>query len=177
MASPIPSFTLSISPTTRVAKPNQAVSYTVTVAGANGFRQPMTLTVAGLPTGVDPTWSTNPVTPDSSSILTLSVSQSPPFGHHPLEIVGMVEMQTVTEGIELIIDYPARIYLPVILGIDNSERTRCPYTAIGGVAVAGVAFAALYGRRLLRRLRKKQKMHISRLVVPTGSPRLWARRR
>jgi hypothetical protein len=110
-----PSFTLSISPTTRIAKPDQIVSYTAVVTGVSGFSQPVTLTVVGLPTGVGSGWSVNPVAPDSSSILTLSIPSSPPFGRHQLQAVGMTQAQTATRGIELIIDYPFKIYLPIVL--------------------------------------------------------------
>jgi hypothetical protein len=113
-ASP-PSFTLSISPTTRIAKPNQVVSYTAVVTGGNSFSQPVTLTVVGLSTGVDAAWSVNPVAPGNSSILTLSISSSPPFGDHLFKVVGTTETLTVTEGVELIIDYPFKNYLPIIL--------------------------------------------------------------
>jgi len=110
-----PSFTLSISPTTCIAKPNQIVSYTVAVTGVNGFSQPVILTVIGLPTGIDAAWSINPVTPDNSSILTLSIPSSPPFGDHPFQIVGTTETLTVTERVELIVDYPFKSYLSIIL--------------------------------------------------------------
>jgi hypothetical protein len=115
VASATPSFTLSISPTTRIAKPNQMVSYTATVTGVNGFSQPVTLTVVGVPTSVGVAWSINPVTPDNSSILTLSIPSNPPFGNHLLQVVGTANMQVVAEDIRLIIAYPFRIYLPIIL--------------------------------------------------------------
>jgi hypothetical protein len=117
-----PSFTLSISPEARVAMPNQAVSYTAVVTGIGGFSQPVTLTVAGLPAGVDAAWSVNPVQPGNASVLTLSVPSSPPFGDYLLQIVGTAHTQVVTENVGLTIDYPARIYLPVVL---RSSTTGC----------------------------------------------------
>ena len=115
VASAAPSFTLSISPSTRIAGPNQVVSYTTVVAEANGFSQPVSLTVVGLPTGVGAAWSVNPVTPGNSSILTLSIPGDPPFGNHLLEAVGTADMQVVAEEFELTITYPFRVYLPIIL--------------------------------------------------------------
>jgi hypothetical protein len=115
VASAAPSFSLSISPTTRIAEPNQVVSYTTVATGVNGFSQPVSLTVVGLPTGVDAGWSVNPVTPGDSSILTLSIPGSPPFGNHLLQVVGTADMQVVAEGFELTIVYPFSIYLPIIL--------------------------------------------------------------
>jgi len=115
MASAAPSFSLNISPTTRIARPNQVVSYTTVVAEVNGFSQPVSLTVIGLPTGIDAGWSVNPVTPGNSSILTLSIPGGPSFGDHLLQVVGTADTQVVTAGIEMIIGYPFRIYLPIIL--------------------------------------------------------------
>jgi hypothetical protein len=115
VTSATPSFTLSVSPTTCIARPNQIVSYTAVVTGVNGFSQPVTLTVLGLPPGVGASWSVNPVTPGNSSILTLSIPSSPPFGDHPLQVVGTAETQTVAKSVRLIIDYPFKSYLPIIL--------------------------------------------------------------
>jgi hypothetical protein len=115
VASAAPSFTLSISPPTCIAEPNQIVSYTAIVTGVNGFSQPVSLTVVGLPTGVGAAWSINPVTPDNSSTLALSIPGSPPLGGHPLYVVGVAETQIVVEDIELIIGYSFENYLPIIL--------------------------------------------------------------
>ena len=115
VSSAAPSFTLSVSPTIRIAEPNQMVSYTTTVTGVSGFSQPVTLTVVGLPTGVGAGWSVNPVMPDGYSTLTLSVPGSPPYGEHFLRVVGIAEAQVVVEDIGLIINYPVSVYLPVVL--------------------------------------------------------------
>jgi hypothetical protein len=115
VASEAPSFTLSLSPTTRIAGPNQVISYTAVISRVNSFSQPVTLNVVGCPTGIGIVWSINPVTLDGSSVLTLSVPSDPPFGEHALQVVGTAEIQTVAEGIQLVIDYPFRVYLPAIL--------------------------------------------------------------
>lgn len=115
VASTAPSFTLNISPTICIAKPNQEASYTVTVTGVTGFSQPVTLTVLGLPAGVGKAWSNNPVTPDDLSALTLSIPSRPSFGDHLLMVVGTSETQVVAECIELTIDYPYKSYLPIVL--------------------------------------------------------------
>lgn len=119
VASAAPSFTLDLSPTVRTAKPGHVISYTASVAGLNGFSQPVSLTVVGLPTDVGAGWNTNPIMPDNASILSLSIPGEPSFGDHPLYVVGTAETQTVVEEINLTIDYPYNIYLPVIL-----RRTR-----------------------------------------------------
>jgi|GEM_PF-1872726 len=121
-----PGFTLSIFPTTHIAKPDQVVSYTVVVTGANGFSQPVTLTVVGLPIGVYATWSINPAMPGRSSILTLFISSSSPFGVHPFQVVGTAETQIVAAAIELIIDYPFRDYLPIVRKSGTISSSQSP---------------------------------------------------
>jgi hypothetical protein len=116
MVSAAPSFTLSISPTAHVAKPKQTVSYVVSVIGLGGFGQAVSLTVAGLPTGVGAAWTANPVTPGDSSALRLSIPSSPPLGDHRLQVIGIADTQVVSEDIGLTISYPCSIYLPLILG-------------------------------------------------------------
>ena len=115
VASAMPSFTLSVSPTARIAEPNQMVSYTMAITGANGFSDSVTLTVVGLPPGIVAAWSVNPVMPDSASVLTVSVPGKPLFGRHPLHVVGAAGAQVIAKEIELIVVYPFSFYLPIVL--------------------------------------------------------------
>ena len=108
------SFTLSVSPTIRIAKPNQIVSYTI-VATGDGFSQPVTLDTAGLPKDITSGWSINPVAPGSFSILTLSIPGHPSFGSHSFHVIGTTETQVVTRSVGLTIDYPFKNYLPIVL--------------------------------------------------------------
>ena len=108
-------FSLSVSPSKRVAKPDETVSYTVDVTGIGGFDQPVDLVVVGLPPDVGVAWSVNPVYPDGSSNLTLSVSGAPSFGYYQLYVVGTSGTEAVSRDAELTIDYPFKIYVPIIL--------------------------------------------------------------
>ena len=113
-ATPI-SFTLSVSPTIRVAEPGQVVSYAVDVTGVGGFSEPVTLVEVGLPETVGSAWGVNPVLPDGDSLLTLSVPGHLSFGEHPFYVAGISGAQVTAERTELIIDYPYKGYLPAIL--------------------------------------------------------------
>jgi len=110
-----PGFTLNVYPTIRIAKPDQTVSYAVAITGTDGFSQPVSLAVVGLPADVGAAWSVNPVVPGSSSTLTLSIPSSPPFGSHPLQVVGTADTQVVSKAIRLGITYPYEICLPIVL--------------------------------------------------------------
>ena len=115
VASATPSFTLGISPTVRAAMPGEEVSYAVAVTGIGGFSQPVSLRVVGLPAGVGKAWTVNPVAPGGSSMLTLALSEAVPFGDFRLYVVGTVGTQVVDRDIRLVVDYPFKIYLPVVL--------------------------------------------------------------
>jgi len=115
VATATPSFTFSISPTVRVAKPDETVSYTTVFTGVGGFSFPVSLEVVGKPAGVDATWTVNPVLPGESSTLNLALSKSVLLGDHTLYVVGTAGTQVVDRDIQLIIDYPFKIYLPIIL--------------------------------------------------------------
>jgi subtilase family serine protease len=65
-------FSLSISPSNPTLRTPGSVSYTVTVNKLNGFAGSVSLTVSGLPTGLQGTFSTNPTT--STSTLTISAT-------------------------------------------------------------------------------------------------------
>ncbi len=70
------SFTASISPGAQNVGAGGAVTYDVTVTGLNGFSDPVTLVVTGLPADVTASFSSNPVTPTATSTLTLTTQPS-----------------------------------------------------------------------------------------------------
>lgn len=115
VASETPSFTLDISPTVRVAVPDQVVSFTVAISGVNGFNQQVTLEAVGIPLGVGVVWSNNPILPGGVSTLALSILSHPAFGSHSLHVVGTSGDQITVDPVQLIVDYPYKSYLPVAL--------------------------------------------------------------
>jgi hypothetical protein len=73
----VPSFTLTVSPTSRTAMQGQSVTYTVTLTAVNGFNSPVTLGVSGLPgdtTGTFDPASVTPTVQGATSTLTISTS-------------------------------------------------------------------------------------------------------
>ncbi|MBK7097007.1 MAG: hypothetical protein IPH57_18805 [Saprospiraceae bacterium] len=68
----VPSFSLQLDPASLMLCPQQSGDIAVNVLSILGFSQPVTLSVAGLPSGVNYSFSTNPVIPGQSSILTIS---------------------------------------------------------------------------------------------------------
>ena len=53
--------------------------------------------------------------PSGFHVLTISIPTNPPFGSHLLQIVGAAETQVTIKEVKLIIDYPFKTYLPIIL--------------------------------------------------------------
>lgn len=68
------SFTLTIVPVTQTKSKGAIASFVCTVNATEGFTGNVTLAVEGLPAGVTPSFSTNPVGPDGTSTLTIPTS-------------------------------------------------------------------------------------------------------
>ena len=82
-------FSLSVTPSSQNVTQGNSTSYTVTSTPSAGFSDSVTLSVSGLPGGVDATFDTNPITGASgSSTVNVSVSTSTPTGAYPLTITG-----------------------------------------------------------------------------------------
>ncbi|MGJ8650554.1 MAG: reprolysin-like metallopeptidase [Opitutaceae bacterium] len=70
-----------------VCAPADAI-FTINVPSTGTFTAPVTLSANGLPAGTSASFSTNPVTPDNSTTLTISVTGSAASGTYPIEIEG-----------------------------------------------------------------------------------------
>ena len=77
---PLPDFTLAISPAGQAVVQGQAVTYTVAVTARHGFQEPVSLTVTGLPAGLQAAWSENPVTPTRTTALLVTAGSGAPTG-------------------------------------------------------------------------------------------------
>src|SRR5207247_1956660 len=71
--SPPPDFTLSASPSSQAVPQGGSTSYSVTISPTGGFTGQVTLSVSGLPSGANGSFTPNPATASS----TLSVTTSP----------------------------------------------------------------------------------------------------
>ncbi len=81
-------FTLSANQeTVEICSPDNAV-YTIDVGATLNFMDPVTLSVTGLPAGTTAGFSSNPVTPGSSTTLTISNTGSAASGTYALEVTG-----------------------------------------------------------------------------------------
>jgi uncharacterized membrane protein len=88
---PQPDFTLSASPSTLTVTRGSTGSYTVTIAGVNGFAGSVSLSVSGLGSRVTTSFSPGSVTGSGSSTLTISIARSATRGKSTLTITGTSE--------------------------------------------------------------------------------------
>jgi hypothetical protein len=95
-----PDFTIASTPTTLdVCSPN-SVDYTINLTAIVGFNSPVTLSTSALPTGATAAFSTNPVTPTGSSILTVT-SGTAATGTYTITVSGTGGGETHTTDITL----------------------------------------------------------------------------
>ena len=87
---PPPSFSLSVSPSSRSIVRGDQTTYTITIAKENGFIGAVQFSVSGLPTGVVGTFSPNPVdtATASTSVLTVTTPSTAKQGNYALTITG-----------------------------------------------------------------------------------------
>jgi len=114
VVNPLPDFTLSASPSSRSVTQGGSASYSVTVNLIGGFSNPVTLSVSGLPTGANGTFSPNPTT--ASSTLSATTSTTTPIGTYTLTITGVSASLTRTTTVTLAVTLPGVKY-------DNSVRS------------------------------------------------------
>ena len=83
-----PDFFLAVAPAALAVDKGAIASFTVTATAAGSFAKNIQLTLAGLPTGVTPTFSVNPIGPNGSSVIsipTVNIPVGPPI---PLVLTG-----------------------------------------------------------------------------------------
>jgi hypothetical protein len=85
-AADTPGYTLSVSPSSGTINQGQHTTYKVTIHPTNGFNQPVSLAVTGLPTGAIVTWNPNPAR--NSSKLTVHTSPDGGTGSFTLTVTG-----------------------------------------------------------------------------------------
>ncbi|MGA1999909.1 MAG: Ig-like domain-containing protein [Terriglobales bacterium] len=99
-----PDFTMSASPSSQTVIQGGPTSYGITVTPTNGFTGQVTLSVSGLPTGTNGSFSPNPTT--GSSTLSVTTGASTPVGSYTLTVTGVSGTLTHTATVTLIVSIP-----------------------------------------------------------------------
>jgi subtilase family serine protease len=83
-----PDFTIAADPSTQNVMPADSTQYNVSTTAINNDTDPVTLSVSGLPSGASGSFSSNPVSPGSSSTLAVTTASGTPVGNYTLTISG-----------------------------------------------------------------------------------------
>lgn len=94
VVSPAADFSITATPATQAVQPGAAATYTVSIAGQNGYSGVANLIASGLPTGATATFNPASVNGTGGSQLTVTTIGSTPAGTYPLTI-------TATSGAEV----------------------------------------------------------------------------
>ena len=112
-------FSISCSNPNQAVPAGSAAVFDIAVTSEGGFSRPVTLTVDGLPQGTAATFTTSPVTPTASSILTIATDVSTPSGTHELTLTGSsrdrsrsITLSLDVQDFEILNETPPRIILP-----------------------------------------------------------------
>ena len=99
-----PDFSISASPSSQSVTQGGSTTYTVTLTSLNGFNSPVSLSVAGLPSGY--TFNPSSLTPTGSSTLTVYTQTSTPTGTYPITISASGGGKTHTAQVTLNVTSP-----------------------------------------------------------------------
>jgi len=102
-----PDYTLSIGPASRTIDPGQNAFYTVTVNALYGFSGTVTLSISGLPSGANPTFTPVNVSGAGTSQLKISTNAGTNPGNYPFTVTGTNGGTTRNTNASLIINDPA----------------------------------------------------------------------
>jgi subtilase family serine protease len=100
-----PDFALSASPGSQSVTAGNGTSYSVSVTPSGGFANSVTLSTGTLPSGVNATFSANPIT-SRVSTLTVTTSSTTPAGTYTLAITGTGGSLTHTTSVTLTVSAP-----------------------------------------------------------------------
>jgi subtilisin family serine protease len=96
-----PDFTLTATPSSQSICVPSSAAFDLTVGQILGFDDPVTLSVDGQPGGTTADFSTNPVTPPGSSVLTIGNTGAAAAGSYALEITGEAPTSTHSVTVNL----------------------------------------------------------------------------
>lgn len=153
--SPAPDFTLAASPASLSIAQGASGTETISITGKNGFTGTVTLSASGLPSGVTPSFGTNPTT--GMSALTLSANATASVGTSTVTITGTSGSLTRTTTFSLTVTAPPTVATPAsatpspvtgtttalkVLGASGNGENTLTYTwATTGIPPAAVAFS------------------------------------
>jgi len=135
-------FRVEASPPSQTVLQGQTASYSVHVVGLNGFNSQISLTVNGLPAGLNGVFSIPSSAPDYSSTLTLTIPSNSPTGSFTLTITGSGGGITRTANVVLNVN-------PSQTQTQTTAQTATTQTAVTPTAAPGDVLGMLQQNSLL----------------------------
>jgi subtilisin-like proprotein convertase family protein len=113
-------------------------SFVLDLNSVAGFREPVRISVSGLPVGVTAIFSHNPVTPTGTTVLTISNLGNLPTGKFPFTVTGAAASVTISSrfSMQVYAAEPSQTALssPLDGAIDQPNQTTLTWAAPAGVA-------------------------------------------
>jgi len=106
IVSAAPDFTIGASPASQTVIQGSPATYTATLTAQNGFNATTNLSVSGLPTGANGSFSPTSVTGSGTSTLTVTTAASTPTGTYALTITGTSGSLVHSATVSLIVNAP-----------------------------------------------------------------------
>lgn len=114
-----PDYTISVSPIDLDVCGNSSASYTIDIGSLLGYNFPVNMSVSGVPFGASSAFSSNPVTPGSSTVLTINNLGSVPGGNYTLTITASSITGSKSEMVDMnVLPNPGSINLG--MPVDNA---------------------------------------------------------
>ncbi|HDD39799.1 MAG TPA: hypothetical protein ENG21_00940, partial [Nitrososphaeria archaeon] len=99
-----PDFTLDISPSSASVSRGGAATCSITINPLEGFDQPVSLSISGLPTGATHEFSPPSGTPPFTSTLEIQTTATTPPGTHTIMVTASGGGKTHSESIDLVVE-------------------------------------------------------------------------
>ena len=103
---PAPDFTVTESPHRRTVTRGSAATYSVTVAGVNGFTGQVSLSASDVPAGTTATFAPATISGSGSATLTLATTASTPTGTFTVHVTGTSGSTTRSTHVMLTVEAP-----------------------------------------------------------------------
>jgi hypothetical protein len=146
-------FSITVSPSSATANLGDNLSFTVSIGASNGFSSPVALSAAPAISGITYSFDTNPLSPNSSTTMHVSVSGSASGGNNTILVTGTAGTLTHSTQIQLSIAQPdfslSTDILSAAIAVGATQDILVTVSAASGfsgsVALTATAFPAMTG--------------------------------
>ncbi len=136
-----PTFTLALTPSDQEICTPADAQYMVDVGSVLGFTDPVDLSVSGQPAGTTAVFSTNPVTPAGTSMLTISNTGAAADGSYTIEVSGVSGATTRMRGAGLTVFNALPGQVTLVSPVDGASNVDPEPLMEWGIAPGGGTYS------------------------------------